>query len=198
MWDWIVLNWFELTAALLGVIGIFLQIIQKPLYWLVSLVMVTMYIWVYFESGFYADMSLQVYYFVISVYGWLFWMFGRKRTKQKGQSKNIPVTSLSSKAWIISLLASVAFFFIIWYILNKVPNSAAPIGDAITTALSFVATWMLARKILENWLFWIVVDAISVGLYLYKGLYPTAVLFGFLTVMAVIGYFTWKKDMQKV
>ncbi len=195
MWDWMVQNWFELTAALLGVIGIFLQILQKPLYWLVSLVMVSMYIWVYFDSGFYADMSLQMYYFVISIYGWLFWMFGKKKQSESTAKKDIPVTRLKKKSLLLSILISLILFVIIYLILKHLTDSTVPLGDAFTTALSFVATWMLARKILENWLFWIIVDAISVGLYIYKGLYPTAALFAFLTVMAVFGYIVWKKTM---
>ncbi|MEA1872819.1 MAG: nicotinamide riboside transporter PnuC [Bacteroidota bacterium] len=195
MWDWIVQNWFELIAAFLGVIGVFLQIYQKPLYWLVSLVMVSMYIWVYFDSGFYADMSLQVYYFVISIYGWLFWMFGKKKQTVNTAKKDIPVTNLTRKSLIVSALISLVLFVGIYLILKYLTDSSVPLGDAFTTALSFVATWMLARKILENWLFWIVADIVSVGLYIYKGLYPTAALFAFLTVMAVFGYFTWKKDM---
>ncbi|MDA3910605.1 MAG: nicotinamide riboside transporter PnuC [Bacteroidales bacterium] len=198
MWDWIVQNWFELTAALLGVIGIFLQIHQKPLYWLVSLVMVSMYIWVYFDSGFYADMSLQVYYFVISIYGWLFWMFGKKKQAESTSKKDIPVTRLKKKPLLLSMLISLILFVVIYLILKHLTDSTVPLGDAFTTALSFVATWMLARKILENWLFWIVVDLVSVGLYIYKGLYPTAALFAFLTIMAVFGFFAWKKDMQRV
>jgi nicotinamide mononucleotide transporter len=197
MWDWILLNWFELTAAFLGVIGIFLQIKQNPLYWLVSLVMVSMYIWVYFESGFYADMSFQVYYFVISVYGWIFWMFGKNKQVGNQAQKEVPVISLNTKSLVYSLLFGLLLFIVTYFILKQFTNSTIPLGDAFTTSLSFIATWLLARKILENWLLWIVVDAVSIGLYIYKGLYPTAVLFLFLTVMAFVGYFTWKKDMLK-
>ena len=77
----------------------------------------------------------------------------------------------------------------------KFTDSKVPVGDAFTTALSITATWLLARKILENWLFWIVVDLISTILYVYKSLYPSAILFFVLTVLAVIGYFKWKKAL---
>jgi nicotinamide mononucleotide transporter len=195
MWNWILIHWFELVAALLGVIGIFLQIKQNPAYWLVSIVMVSMYIWVYFDSGFYADMSLQVYYFVISIYGWIFWMFGKKSKINTNEAK-LPVTKLSVKALLLSLFISLLLFAVIFYILKHFTDSTVPLGDAFTTALSFVATWMLARKIIENWIFWIVVDVVSVGLYVHKGLFPTAVLFAFLSIMAVIGFFAWRKDLH--
>lgn len=159
--------------------------------------MVSMYIWVYYQSKFYADMSLQVYYLVISIYGWLHWVFGKNKRKKQDGEKKLPVARLSGKEWWWSILGSVVAFVIIWYILKNYTDSPVPVGDAFTTALSFVATWMLARKIIENWLFWIVVDLVSTGLYIYKGLYPTAMLFLFLTVMAVIGYNAWKKDLTK-
>jgi nicotinamide mononucleotide transporter len=197
MWDWIVANYFELIASLLGLIGIFLQIKQKPLYWLVSLVMVTMYIWVYLQAKFYADMSLQVYYFGVSIYGWFHWVFGRNRNNSSEKPK-LSVAHLKSRDWKLSILLSVILFIVIYFILKKFTDSPVPLGDAFTTSLSFIATWMLARKIIENWLFWIVVDAVSVGLYFYKGLYPTAILFIVLTFMAFIGYREWKNDLKKV
>ncbi|MFO7790923.1 MAG: nicotinamide riboside transporter PnuC [Bacteroidales bacterium] len=197
IWHWITGNYFELIAAALGVFSIFLQIRQKPAYWLVALIMVSMYIWVYYQSKFYADMSLQVYYLVVSIYGWLHWVFGKNKRKKQDGEKKLPVARLSGKEWWWSIMGSVVAFFVIWYILKNYTDSPVPVGDAFTTALSFVATWMLARKIIENWLFWIVVDLVSTGLYIYKGLYPTAVLFLFLTVMAVIGYKAWKKDLTK-
>jgi nicotinamide mononucleotide transporter len=85
---------------------------------------------------------------------------------------------------------------LIWYILKEFTDSPVPMADALATALSIVATWMLARKILEHWLLWIFVDAFSVGLFLYKQLYPTVVLFVIYTVMACIGYIEWKRDLK--
>ncbi|MFP4663758.1 MAG: nicotinamide riboside transporter PnuC [Bacteroidales bacterium] len=197
VWDWLAGNYFELAAALLGVVSIFLQIKQNHFYWLVALVMVSMYIYVYYESKFYADMSLQIYYVIVSIYGWLHWVFGNKKRKKNGDGKKLPVSKLKRKEWLLSIAASIMLFFVIWYILDKFTDSPVPIGDAFTTSLSFVATWMLARKLIENWLFWIVVDVVATGLYIYKGLYPTAALFLFLTVMAFIGYFAWRKDLKK-
>lgn len=86
-------------------------------------------------------------------------------------------------------------FFIIEFILERFTDSPVPIGDAFTTALSITATWMLARKIIEHWWLWVVVDGVSLALYIYKGLYPTSVLFVFYTAMSVVGYYQWKKEM---
>lgn len=194
IWSWIVENRVETMAAALGLLAIALQIKQNVWYWLVSIVMVSMYIFVYIQAKLYADMSLQVYYLIISFYGWYMWLFGNK---SHDSQKALPVSRSSVKLLLTLLGIAVALFFLIAFILVRFSDSDVPYWDAFTTALSFVATWMLARKILENWLVWIVVDAVSVGIYIYKELYPTTVLFTVLTILAVFGYFHWKKDLKK-
>ncbi len=195
IFSWIMSNRFETTAALLGLISIYFQIKQNPLYWPVSIVMVSMYIFVYYNSLFYADMSLQFYYLFVGFYGWYFWVFGKKKETENEKTKP-GVTSLSKIGKIKAVLISLALFVIIYFVLKNFTNSDVPLGDAFTTGLSFVATWLLARKILENWLLWIVVDVVSTGLYIYKELYATAILFFVLTILAFVGYFKWKKTMN--
>ena len=95
-------------------------------------------------------------------------------------------------AWILTGLTSLAFI-VIGVILDRFTDSPIPYWDALTTALSFTATWMLARKMLEHWILWIIVDLISMALYLYRGLYPTMILFAIYTAMALIGYKAWRK-----
>lgn len=192
MTGWLTANYIELMAAALGLIAIYLQIKQKVWYWPVSIVLVSLYIIVYIRAKLYADMSLQVYYLVISFYGWYHWLFG----KREDPGEKLPVSFVTKKLSFILLLASIAFFIIISAILVNFTDSDLPYWDAFTTALSFVATWMLARKIIENWLVWIIVDAVSVGIYIYKGLYPTTVLFTVLTILAVVGYRAWLKDAR--
>lgn len=194
LFSWLLQNWFEVTAAGLGLFSIYFQIKQKPLYWPVSIVMVTMYIFVYYNARFYADMSLQFYYLFVGFYGWYYWVFGNKSKNNSGKITP-PVTSLNFKQIILAVCVAIVLFFVILHILIKYTNSDVPVGDAFTTALSFAATWLLAKKILENWIFWIVVDVISTGLYLYKELYATAVLFFVLTILAIVGYIKWKKSM---
>ena len=92
---------------------------------------------------------------------------------------------------MILLVITAAAFAGIGMMLDRYTDSPVPYWDAFTTAVSFTATWMLARKILENWILWIIVDAVSMGLYLYRGLYPTLLLFAIYTTMAVIGYMKW-------
>jgi len=193
MIEWLTANYIEVIAASIGMVAIYLQIKQKVWYWPVSIVLVSLYIIVYIEAKLYADMSLQVYYLLISFYGWYHWMFG----KRDAPGEKLPVTFVSRKMAILLLAASIVFFIIISGILIRYTDSDLPYWDAFTTALSFVATWMLAKKIIENWLVWIVVDAVSVGIYIYKGLYPTVILFTVLSILAVVGYMAWKKDAKR-
>lgn len=191
--EYITGNYIELLAMALGLVSIVLQIKQNLWLWPVNIVMVILYIIVYVDARLYADMSLQVYYLVMSIYGWFYWIYGsKKRTDQK----QIPVTHTKKKFWPFLGLATVVLFVIISFVLINYTNSDVPYMDAFTTSLSFVATWMLARKLIENWIVWIVVDAVSVGLYIYKGLFPTTVLFIVLTILAFKGYQEWNKELK--
>lgn len=151
-----------------------------------------MYIYIYIEAKLYADMSLQVYYLIISFYGWYLWLFGVHKNHKHSA---LTVSKASWKLLATLGLISIVLFFLIAWILVNFTNSDLPYWDSFTTSLSFVATWMLARKILENWLIWIVVDAVSVAIYIYKDLYPTAILFLFLTFLAYVGYKKWEKEV---
>ena len=185
------MDWIEIIAAALGLIGIGLQIKQSHWYWLTSILMVLLYIYVFYNAKFYADMSFQFYYLAVSIYGWYLWL--TKRGDSNSDTR-YTVNKLNGKQWAISLIVSQILFAGIYFILKCLTDSPIPAGDAFTTALSIIATWLLAKKYIENWLFWIVVDAVSTALYIVKGLYPTAILFAVLTVLAVVGYFKWRKE----
>jgi nicotinamide mononucleotide transporter len=137
-------------------------------------------------------MSLQGYYLLISIYGWYNWAKG----KRDSESNKLPVTRISKRMVVILLIIFIILWISIAFLLIHLTNSDVPWGDAFTTAASIVATWMLARKILEHWIIWVVVDSVSAGLYLYKNMYPTVLLYFIFTVIAVVGYYKWKKDMQ--
>ncbi|MFO8087252.1 MAG: nicotinamide riboside transporter PnuC [Bacteroidales bacterium] len=192
--EYISSNYIELLAMALGLVSIVLQIKQNLWLWPVNIVMTSLYIIVFLKSKFYADMSLQIYYVIMSIYGWIYWFTGRKKLKHR---KKLPIKRTGNKLLLILAIISVLLFFAISYILVNFTDSDVAYGDAFTTALSFVATWMLARKLIEHWIIWIVVNTVSVGLYIYKGLFPTMVLFVVLTVLAFKGYSEWKQEMEK-
>jgi nicotinamide mononucleotide transporter len=190
---WIAGNKVELFGALLGILYIFFSIRQHILTWPVGLLTSILYIIVFFRSGFYADMGLQFYYVFISIYGWYYWLTGG----DKKEEENLPVRKVTMAVLVKSTLATVLIYAFILFILIRFTDSTVPFMDSFTTALSIIATWMLAKKYIEHWLIWIVVDTVSAGLYVYKNLWPTVVLFLVYTVMAIIGYYEWEKDFNK-
>ena len=189
---WLLSNKIELLGAILGILYIFFSIRQSILTWPTGLLTSVLYTIVFFQSKFYADMGLQVYYVVISIYGWYYWQKGA----QPGKNKTIPVRRLSINFWPIIAIIGFIIYILLVYILINFTDSDVPYMDSLTTVLSIIATWMLAKKYIEQWLIWIFVDAVSAGLYVYKNLWPTVILFIVYTIMAILGYLEWKKDLK--
>jgi nicotinamide mononucleotide transporter len=191
--EWLSAHLTEVLGAVLGVAYIIFSIRQSILTWVTGLATSVLYIAVFFQAKFYADMGLQFYYVFISIYGWYIW------TKGNPQDHNsvLPVSRVKRGFTIQAGLVTLALFAGIWTLLEYYTDSPVPVMDAATTALSITATYMLARKIMEHWLIWIVVDLVSAGLYVYKELWPTAILFLIYTIMAIAGYIQWKKDYLK-
>lgn len=192
IFEWIAVNRIEILGAILGILYIFFSIRQSIFTWPTGLVTSALYIVVFFQSKFYADMGLQVYYVAISIYGWYYWAKGNTQKK----SENLPVKQVRKLLWIKLAAVTVLIYFAILFILLKYTDSPVPFMDSFTTALSIVATWMLARKYIEQWLIWVLVDLVSAGLYIYKNLWPTVILFIVYTIMAFLGYIEWKKDLN--
>jgi len=185
-------NWIELLGSALSIIYLYLSIKQKVSLWIFGFLCSSLYVVVFFQSKFYADMSLQFYYLGVSVFGWISWKAGKPENR-----KELPVKRTTPLSGAIILVIALVLYFLYYFILSEYTDSPLPKADAFTTALSIVATWMLARKMIEHWWLWIIVDSVSAGLYFYKALYPTAILFVIYTVMAVIGYRQWKKSLPK-
>ena len=190
--SWLAANYVELIGAILGFVYIFLSIRQNILTWPVGLLTSALYVYVFLSSKFYADMLLQVYYVGVSIYGWYHWVKGNPSANAE-----LSVTRLPRKFYLPVLSVSLVLFLLFLFGLKYYTDSPVPFGDSLTTALSIVATWMLARKYLEQWLIWIFVDFFSAFLYAFKALWPTVVLFLVYTVMAIIGYQKWRSDMMK-
>ena len=184
-------NWIELLGSVLSIIYLYLSIKQKASLWIFGFLCSLLYVVVFFQSKFYADMSLQFYYLGVSVFGWISWKAGKPENR-----KELPVKRTTPLSGAIILVIALVLYFLYYFILSEYTDSPLPKADAFTTALSIVATWMLARKMIEHWWLWIIVDSVSAGLYFYKALYPTAILFVIYTVMAIIGYRQWKKSLQ--
>ncbi len=192
--DWLGNNWVEVVAAAVSITYVILTIRQVIWLWLFGILSAILYAWVYAHSGFYAGMALQGYYAAISIYGWLHWSSG-KRGAHIGEDtvKELPVARITRPQIIGVLVSWLVIWLVIAFCLNRFTDSRIPLQDAFTASGGIVATWMLARKILEQWIFWIIIDLVSVGLYVWQGLYATTVLFIVYVVMAVFGYREWRK-----
>jgi len=192
IFKWLSENYIELLGAILGIAYIVLSIRQNIWTWPIGLATSILYVWVFLVSKLYADMSLQMYYVFISIYGWYEWI----RVNQTNRTEPLKMSHLQRRLGVILSVVTFLIFLLIWYILKTFTDSQVPVADALATSLSIVATWMLARKILEHWIIWIIVDTFSVGLFWYKNLMPTVLLFVVYTIMAVIGYIEWKKEVK--
>jgi nicotinamide mononucleotide transporter len=192
--EWLLSNKTELLGAILGILYIVFSIRQNILTWPTGLLTSLLYIIVFFKSGLYAAMGLQVYYLAISFYGWYFWL----REKNTNNKSRLSVQLVKKKLWIKIGVISILIYSVTLFILIKYSDSNVPFWDSLTTSLSIAATWMLAKKYIEHWIIWIFVDLVSSGLYIYKNLWPTVVLFIVYTVMAFLGYIEWKKDLKTI
>lgn len=185
----------EIAGAVVGLLYLWLEYRASVWLWLVGIVMPAIYLYVYYRSGFYADMGINVYYLVVGVYGWTVWL-GKGKGRAASGGRPLSISRMPRRMWLPAAAVSGVFFALLAWILIAFTDSTVPYGDAFTTALSIVALWMLSRKYAEQWLVWLVVDVVASGLYLYKGLYPTAALYALYGVIAVSGYFKWLRMMK--
>jgi nicotinamide mononucleotide transporter len=180
----------EIIGVIVGLIYLWLEYRASVWLWLTNIIMPAIYIYIYGEAGFYADMGINIYYLVASIYGWAMWL----RRGDSGEQLQITHTP---KKMIQPLVAAFAVaMVVITYILINYTDSTVPYGDSFTTALSIVALYMLARKQVEQWLVWLAVDLISFGLYIYKDIPLTAGLYALYSALAVAGYLRWRKAVE--
>lgn len=185
----------EFIGLFFGLLYLFLEYKANIWLWPVGIIMPLVYIVIFYQNKFYADMGIYVYYFFASIYGWYIWSKSIQKTDEVLISQ-LPIRYLGKMTGIFVVL-----FAVIAFVLIRFTDSPVPYGDSLTTALSIIAMWMLAHKYIEQWLFWIAVNVVSTGLYFWKGLDTTAVLFIVYSIIPIFGYFKWKRMMveqQKV
>ena len=185
--------WIEIFGVVTGILYVILEVKQNRFLWPLGIITSAAYIYIFSSGKFYADMGLQVYYVLISIYGWYYWSRGGERSG-KGE---LPVVRINRQQLILLFLTFVFSWVLIYLVLDRYTDSSVPLGDSFTTALAIVATWMLTRKIIEQWFLWIIANVVSIALYIYKGLYPTVILYAVYAGMAVYGYLEWKRSMTQ-
>ena len=192
---WLSNNYIEVFGAVTGIIFVFLEIRQTIWLWPVGILTSAVYIWVFFTSKIYADMSLQVYYLVISCLGWYWWAKGTGQ-KGDGEKEELEVTRLKPRTGMVLAIVFVLLFIAMWLFLTRLTDSPVPVRDSFITSLSIIATWMLARKIYEHWYLWIVVNFVSAVLFMTRGLYPTVILYVVYGLMSFVGLAAWGKTIK--
>jgi nicotinamide mononucleotide transporter len=193
MGSFIIDHGLDIFTTILGLIYIWLEYRASIWLWLFGIVMPALDIYLYWSHGLYGDAGMACYYTMAAVYGFIIWKF--KKTGKTNQP--LPITHMPYSKYLPTGIAFLAAWGLTYYILITFTNSTVPVLDAFTNALSFVGLWALARKYLEQWFFWIIVDVVCTILYIQKGIPFKAFLYGLYVVIAVFGYRRWKRMMPK-
>ncbi len=189
--DWIAENIVEIFGAATGIAYVILEIRRNIFLWPLGIITSAVYIYVFGREGFYANMGLQVYYLVISIYGWYRWS---RQTEAALAGEKSDVRRINRVTAMWCAIAAAVIWGGLWFILDRATDSPVPMWDGLIASLSVVATWMLTRKYLEQWYVWIFANAVAVAVYLAAGLYPTAVLFMVYFIMSILGAMKWARD----
>ena len=183
------MNWVEIFGFVTGAVCVWLQVKENIWGWPIGIANNLVYIVVFLSAKLYADMGLQVVYIIISLYGWWNWQH-RAPGAEKVLIRRLHIHEAIGIA--ITVLCSAAF---LRWLLSHYTDSTVPFWDGTTTAISLAAQYMLGRKHLENWLVWIGVDVVYIGLYVYKHLYLTSFLYFIFLLMCIAGFVQWRKAM---
>jgi nicotinamide mononucleotide transporter len=181
----------EIIGVVIGLTYLYLSYKANKWLWVAGIIMPIVYVWIFFESQFYAMMGLNIYYFFACIYGWFRW------TRGKTSETELKITHLSKRKIVPLSIIGVAIFALITFILIRFTDSDVYLayGDSFIAALSVLGMWLLAQKHIEQWCVWLVVNVVSSGLFIWQELYFTAALLGVYAVISVLGYLKWKKMM---
>ncbi|NNG10631.1 MAG: nicotinamide mononucleotide transporter [Arenibacter sp.] len=202
IFDWIFVQYqgtptylivLEMIGVVFGFLSVWYSMRENILVFPTGILSTGVFVYILLVFGLLGDMLINAYYFAMSVYGWYVW------TRKIDETHFIPITTTTLKEKKLSLVlfvATVLFVVLVYLIFDKFDSWTAYL-DALTTAIFFVGMWLMARKKLENWVYWIIGDIISVPLYLYKGLIFTSIQYFIFTIIAIFGYLAWKKSLNK-
>lgn len=181
---------WEGLAVLLSLSYLFLAMRQSLWCWPAAFLSTLIYAILFFDASLLMDSALNAYYLIMAVYGWYAWKHGKKGNEER----EISSWGVVKNVKIIGMLIAISLLF--GYLMATYTRADFAYLDSATTVFAVFTTYMLAQKILENWLYWIVIDAVSIYIYIQKAFYLTAVLFFLYTVLAAFGFYQWKKDKK--
>jgi nicotinamide mononucleotide transporter len=184
------MTWTELIAAALGLVNVWLVVKRNVWNYPFGLAMVTLYGFVFYDARLYSDTILQGYFFAVQLFGWWYWLRGR------GDDGLVRPEILGMKGWFWAAGATVAGTAVTGWFFATYTNAAAPWFDAFIAAASITAQTLQSARKIESWMLWIAVDMVAVGVYCWKGLYPTTVLYAIFLGMSVAGLIEWRRQLQ--
>jgi nicotinamide mononucleotide transporter len=182
-------SWLEVVAVVFGILSVWFA--RKENIWVypTGIINVLIYVYLCYFAGLYADMGINAFYFVMSVFGWYNW------SRRDRNLHHVLISSLSIKGWSFFILLTAVAFGIIYYVLTEFTDSTVPVFDSFTTALFIAGMWLMALNKIENWLFWILGDLLVIPLFAMKGLVFTSVQYIVFLVLAILGYIEWRKRL---
>ena len=184
-------HWLDIVTTVLGLAYILLEYKASVWMWVVGFLMQALGIVLYYQKGLYADCGMEFYYLAMTVYGYWKWIHGT------ASKEALPIRHFPKRLVLPWLLLIAAVWGIIYWLLITFTNSNVPLADSFTTALSIVGIWALAHKYLEQWFIWIAVDVVTSILYFYKDIPFKASLYALYVIIAVMGWFKWRRLMNK-
>ena len=183
----------EIVAVIFGLLSVWFSKQNKILVYPTGLISTSIFVYLLLKWGLLGDMMINAYYFIMSLYGWYIW------TRKVDAEHYTPITRVTKKENITSVIifiSTIIFVFTVYQVFDKW-NSWTAYVDTITTAIFFVGMWLMAKRKVENWIYWIIGDLISIPLYFYKGFTFTSIQYLIFTILAFYGYNAWKKNTDK-
>ena len=185
--NFIVQNWLEITAVIFAILYLILAVKQNILCWIAGIISAVLYFFIMQKAGLYMEAYLQVFYVVMGIYGWSQW------SASNASNPSFIVNTWSKYQHMIALSIILALSLLSGFLLERYTDAALPFLDALVSWGAVVATYMVAKKLLENWIYWFVIDATSIFLFIERGLWLSAVLFATYLVIIFFGYQSWNK-----
>jgi nicotinamide mononucleotide transporter len=182
-------SWLEVVAVVFGILSVWFA--RKENIWVypTGIINVLIYVYLCFFAGLYADMAINAFYFVMSVFGWYNW------SRRDENLEHVPISTLNLKQWLLYIMLIAASFGVIYYVLSNFTDSTVPVFDSFTTSLFIAGMWLMALKKIENWLLWILGDILVIPMFAVKGLAFTSVQYIVFLVLAVMAYIEWRKRL---
>ena len=182
-------TWLEIVAVIFGLASVWYAKKENILVYPTGIVNVLIFVYICFNARLYADMGINFFYFLMSVYGWYMW------TRKIDTGNHLAISKCSFYGHVFNIISSVVLFLVLYFVLNNYTDSDVPAWDSFTTAVFIVAMYLMARKKIEHWIAWIIGNVVSIPLYFYKDLVFTSFQYTVFLILAILGYIEWKNKL---